>query len=61
VCSSDLDEFYPLLTYQGIILVQDPFGNQKYIRITSRTWSAASQSNGVIYRDIDLAYVEVDG
>jgi hypothetical protein len=58
---TEWDEFYPLLTHQGIILVQDPFGNQKYIRITSRTWSAASQSNGVIYRDIDLAYVEVDG
>jgi len=58
---TEWDNFYPILTYQGIILVQDPFGNQKYIRVISRTWSAASQSDGIIYRDIDLAYVEVDG
>ena len=58
---TEWDDFYPIFIYQGIILVQDPFGNQKYIRVTSRTWSAASQSNGVVYRDIDLAYVEVDG
>jgi hypothetical protein len=58
---TEWNAFYPILTYQGIILVQDPFGNQKYVRVTSRTWAAASQSNGVIYRDIDFAYVEVDG
>ena len=61
ITETEWDDFYPIFTYQGTILVQDPFGNQKYIRVTSRTWSAASQSNGVIYRDIDLAYVEVDG
>jgi hypothetical protein len=56
---AEYDSFYPLMTYQGTVLVQDPAGNQKYIRITSRTWAAESKQDGVIYRDIDLAYVEV--
>jgi hypothetical protein len=56
---AEYDEFYPLMTHQGTILVQDPAGNQKYVRITSRTWQAESKQDGVIYRDIDLAYVEV--
>ena len=61
VTEAEWDDLYPLITYQGTILVQDPQGNQKYIRVTSRTFSAESKSNGVIYRDLDLAYVEVDG
>lgn len=52
------DSFYEILTYQGSILVQDPFGNQKYIRITSRDWTAETQA-GQVYRDIVLRYVEV--
>ena len=60
ITEAEYDDFYPVMTHQGTILVQDPAGNQKYIRITSRTFSAESQQGGVIYRDIDLAYVEVD-
>ena len=60
ITETEWDDFYNLFSYQGIILVQDPFGNQKYIRVIARTWAAASQANGIIYRDIDLAYVEVD-
>jgi hypothetical protein len=56
----EYDAFYPVMTHQGTILVQDPAGNQKYVRITSRTFAAESKQGGVIYRDIDLAYVEVD-
>ena len=58
---TEWDNLYPLIEYQGTILVQDPLGNQKYIRIISRTWSAESKQDGTVYRDIDLAYVEVDG
>ena len=60
ITEAEWDDLYPVITHQGTLLVQDPFGNQKYIRITSRTWSAESKSDGVIHRDIDLAYVEVD-
>lgn len=55
------DNFYPILEHQGTLLVQDPQLNQKLIRVIGRTWAAESFQNGVIYRDIELAYVEVNG
>jgi len=55
------DDFYPIIEHQGTLLVQDPQLNQKFIRVVGRTWAAESFQNGVIYRDIELAYVEVDG
>jgi hypothetical protein len=58
VTEDEWDDIYPLITHQGKLLVQDPFGNQKYIRITDRKWTAETQS-GNIYRDITLTYVEV--
>jgi len=60
VTEAEWDDIYPLVTHQGTILVQDPYGNQKYIRITARTWAAESKTDGTIFRDLDLAYVEVD-
>jgi hypothetical protein len=60
VNETEWDNLYLLIEYQGTVLAQDPLGNQKYIRITARTWNAESKSEGVVYRDIDLAYVEVD-
>lgn len=59
VTEDEWDDIYPLITHQGIILVQDPFANQKYIRIVDREWTAETQS-GNIYRDITIRYVEVD-
>lgn len=59
VTETEWDNIYPLITHQGTILVQDPFANQKYIRILSREWSAETVS-GNIYRDISLRYVEVE-
>ena len=58
VTEEEWDEIFPLLIHQGKLLVQDPFGNQKYIRITDRKWTAETQS-GNIYRDITANYVEV--
>lgn len=58
VTETEWDNFYPLLVHQGKLLVQDPFGNQKYVRITDRKWTAETQS-GNVYRDITLKYVEV--
>jgi hypothetical protein len=60
VTEAEWDNIYPLITHQGTLLVQDPFGNQNYIRITDRKWTAETQS-GNIYRDITLSFVEVDG
>lgn len=59
VTETEWDNFYPILTHQGTLLVQDPYGNQKYIRIVSRDWTAETQA-GQVYRDITLRYVEVD-
>lgn len=59
VTENEWDEIYPLITHQGKLLIQDPFGNYKYIRITDRKWTAETQS-GNIYRDITLNYVEIE-
>jgi hypothetical protein len=61
VTETEWDDLYELIEYQGTILVQDPQGNQKYIRVIARTWSAESKADGIIHRNLDLAYVEVDG
>ncbi len=58
VTEDEWDYIYPLITHQGKLLIQDPFGNQKYIRITDRKWTAETQS-GNVYRDITLNYVEI--
>jgi hypothetical protein len=58
VTEAEWDDIYPLITHQGKILIQDPFGNQKWIRITERKWVAETQS-GNVYRDITLNYVEI--
>lgn len=58
VNSSEWDNLLPLLNYQGIILAQDPYGNQKYIRIVSREWNAANNGANV-HRDVSIRYVEV--
>ena len=58
VTETEWDNIYPLVAHQGKLLVQDPYGNQKWIRITDRKWTAESQS-GNVYRDITLKYVEI--
>ena len=58
VSSAEYTNIFPVLTYQGTILVQDPFGNQKYIRITSREYTAETV-NGVIQRNLNIGYVQV--
>lgn len=60
VSSAEYTNIFPVLTYQGTILVQDPFGNQKYIRITSREYTAETV-NGVIQRSLNIGYVQVSG
>ena len=59
ITETEWDNLYLVITHQGTILVQDPYGNQKYIRIVSRDWTAETQA-GEVYRDVTLRYVEVD-
>lgn len=48
-----------ILLHQGVLLVQDPTGRQKYIRVTSRAWEEA-YSAGRIVRTASVDFVEVD-
>jgi len=48
----------PVINYQGTLLVQDPLGNQKYIRITKRSWTESTVGT-IVRRLIDIDYVEV--
>jgi hypothetical protein len=53
---SDLDA---ILRYQGKLLVQDPYGTQKYIRLVSRSWQAGGTSGRRIRR-VNVDYVEIE-
>lgn len=57
---TEFDGVYALLRHQGVLLVQDPFGDQKYVRITSRAVSTTGAASAPIRR-ITLGYVEVSG
>lgn len=45
-----------VVTHQGTLLVQDPFGDQKYIRITSRAYNT---TGALPRREASVGYVEV--
>ena len=60
VNEDEWDDLYPILVHQGVLLAQDPYGNQKYIRIYSRSWTSENRGSAV-HRNIILRYVEVDG
>lgn len=49
---------YALITHQGTLLVQDPFGEQKFIRVVSRKFNTTG-AVGSPRREIELTYVEV--
>lgn len=59
VTGDDWDSIEPLILHQGTLLVQDPEGRQKYVRVTERSWSETFAA-GRIAREVTLAYVEVD-
>lgn len=48
-----------LLRYQGAIFVQDPYGEQKWVRLLSRSWSLLGAAT-CPQRPVDVQYVEVD-
>lgn len=58
--SSEWDDVYAIARHQGTILVQDPFGEQKYIRLVGRRW-VTTGAVSALRRQLDLAYVEASG
>ena len=57
--AAEWDELLPLLTFQGALLLQDPDGSQKYVRINEdRAWSRDAGAAG--RRTVPVSYVEVD-
>jgi hypothetical protein len=57
---TEFDGVYNLARHQGVILVQDPFGDQKYVRFTSRSFSTTGAASTPIRR-VAVSYVEVSG
>lgn len=55
----DWDALYPVLTYQGTLLVLDPLGRQKYVRFVDRNWTESGNIDNLI-RVIKVNYFEVD-
>lgn len=49
-----------ILLHQGVILIQSPDGQQRYIRIVSRSWEE-SYSAGRLTRRVTATYYEVEG
>lgn len=47
-----------VLTHQGTLLLQDPVGRQRYVRVISRTW-VERYGAGRIVKDVAVSYVEV--
>jgi hypothetical protein len=58
--TAEWNAIYPVARHQGTILVQDPFGDQKYVRITARKWQTTGAVTA-LRRQLDLSYVEASG
>jgi hypothetical protein len=56
---SDWNIIYPVLTYQGTLLVRDPLARQKYVRFVDRNWTESGNINNLI-RVVKVTYFEVD-
>jgi hypothetical protein len=55
----DWDELYPVLVYQGTLLVRDPLARLKYVRFVDRTWTESGNIDSLI-RVVKVTYFEVD-
>ena len=58
--SATWSAFEPLLEHAGTLLVQTPFGTQRYIRITDRSITLTG-TPAAPRRNVGVQYVEVDG
>lgn len=57
---AEFSAVYAAVTSQRTLLVQDPFGQQKYVRVTDRSWELTGTPARPI-RVVEVSYVEVDG
>lgn len=58
--ATEWDDLYALLSYPGTLLVQSPFGDQMYVRITDRSWKLTGSTTAP-RRVAAVKYVEVSG
>jgi len=58
--ASEWASVYALARHQGVLLVQDPFGEQRYIRIVSRSIATTGAASSPVRR-LSVGYVEVAG
>jgi hypothetical protein len=56
---SEFNSLETILRYQGKLLVQDPYGTQKYVRLISRSWQLGGTSGRRIRR-VSVDYVEIE-
>ena len=56
---SEFNALETILRHQGKLLVQDPYGTQKYIRLISRSWQMGGTS-GRRVRRVSVDYVEIE-
>jgi hypothetical protein len=56
---SEFNALETILRHQGKLLVQDPYGTQKYIRLLSRSWQMGGTSGRRIRR-VSVDYVEIE-
>jgi hypothetical protein len=42
------DALYPVLVYQGTLLVRDPLARLKYVRFVDRNWTESGKIDGLI-------------
>jgi len=59
ITDAEFNSIELLLRHQGKLLVQDPYGTQKYIRLLSRSWQAGGTS-GRRMRRVNIDYVEIE-
>ena len=55
----DWDKLYPVLVYQGTLLVRDPLARLKYVRFVDRNWTESGKIGSLI-RVVKVTYFEVD-
>ena len=56
--ATEFDNVWALVTHEGVLLVQSPLGDQKYIRITARSYSTQGKLANAQHA-IKVEYVEV--
>jgi hypothetical protein len=54
------DELYAILSHEGVVYVEDPFGQSLYVRFVDRSWRLEGTPS-TARRRVEVAYVETAG